>query len=371
MRARWPALSLIALIAARRPDQAAAQALAGGVVVRAEGADSVPVPGVRVVLHRVGQMEQGPMDSIAAGARGRFHFRFRADSGAVYLLSARYREIEYFSTPVHLGARPDTAIRLVVYDTSTATPVTLAARHLVVPRPDETGTREILDLVILRNPGDRTRVAPDSLGTTWVGMLPHGSEGLEVGESDVSPDAVVRRGDSLLVSGPIAPGEKQLVLQYHMPAGSREMRLPIQPGARTNVLVEEAGTRVTGPLAVADSQQIQGRSFRRWSGEPSAAGTITIMPPQPPGAGQRWLAPLVGLLALGLGAATWWALRRRVPAPVSAGGSRDASSILETLAELDARYAGRDADTPPDEWSAYQERRAKLKAELAAALAAR
>ena len=259
----------------------------------------------------------------------------------------------------------------MVYDTSTATPVTLAARHLVVPRPDETGTREILDLVLLRNRGDHTRVAPDSLGTTWVGMLPHGSEGLEVGESDVSPDAVVRRRDSLLVSGPIAPGEKQLVLQYHMPAGSREMRLPIQPGARTNVLVEEAGIRVTGPLAVADSQQIQGRSFRRWSGEPTAAGTITIISPQPPGAGQRWLAPLVGLLALGLGAATWWALRRRVPAPVSAGGSRDASSILETLAELDARYAGRDADTPPDEWSAYQERRARLKAELAAALAAR
>ena len=192
-----------------------------------------------------------------------------------------------------------------------------------------------------------------------------------MGESDVSPDAVVRRGDSLLVSGPIAPGEKQHVLQYHMPARSRELRLPIQPGARTNVLVEEVGTRVTGPVAIADSQEIQGRSFRRWSGEPAAAGTITITLPQPPGAGQRWLAPLVGLLALGLGAATWWALRRRAPAPVPAGGSPDASSLLDTLAELDARYAGREADTAPDEWSAYQERRARLKAELAAVLADR
>jgi hypothetical protein len=58
-------------------------------------------------------MEQGPIDSTTADAAGRFHFRFPADSGSVYLLSARYREIEYFSTPVHLGARPDTAIRLV------------------------------------------------------------------------------------------------------------------------------------------------------------------------------------------------------------------------------------------------------------------
>jgi hypothetical protein len=358
-------------MAARWPDQAAAQALAAGAVVRAEAADSVPVSGVRVVLHRVGQMEQGPVDSTMADARGRFRFRFRADSGAVYLLSARYREIEYFSTPVHLGARPDTSIRLVVYDTSARAPVTLAARHLVVPRPDQTGTREILDLVILRNPGDRTRVAPDSLGTTWVGALPHGSEGLEVGESDVSPDAVVRRGDSLLVSGPIAPGEKQLVLQYSMPARSRELRLPIQPGARTNVLVEEAGTRVTGPVAMADSQQIQGRSFRRWSGEPAAAGIITITLPEAPGAGQRWLAPLVGLLALALGAASWWGLRRRAPVPASPGASLDASSLLETLAELDARYAGREAETPAEEWSAYQERRARLKAELAIALAGR
>jgi hypothetical protein len=368
LRVRWTALPLVALIVARWPDQAAAQARAGGVVVRGEAADSVPVPGIRVVLHRVGQMEQGPIDSSASDAAGRFGFRFRADSGAVYLLSARYREIEYFSTPVHLGARPDTAIRLVVYDTSSRTPVTLAARHLVVPRPDESGTREILDLVILRNEGDRTRVAPDSLGTTWVGTLPRGSEGLEVGESDVSPEAVVRRGDSLLVSGPIAPGEKQLVLQYHLPARERELRLQVRPGVRINVLVEEAGTRVTGPVAMADSQQIQGRAFRRWSGVPSDTGIIAVILPQPTGGGQRWLAPLVGILALGLGSAAWWALRRKGPVTAPAHRALEPSPLLEALAELDARYAGREADTPAEEWSAYQERRASLKAQLAVAL---
>ena len=43
-------LFLIALIVARWPDQAAAQARAGGVVVRAEASDSVPVAGIRVEL---------------------------------------------------------------------------------------------------------------------------------------------------------------------------------------------------------------------------------------------------------------------------------------------------------------------------------
>jgi hypothetical protein len=232
----------------------------------------VPVPGLRVVLHQVGQLEQGPVDSTVAGPEGRFRFRFRPDTGSVYLLSARYRGIEYFSTPVHTNpARPDTAIPLIVYDTSSRTPVRLAARHLVVPRPGEDGTREVLDLIVLRNPGTLARVSPDSLGDTWVGPLPAGSEGLDVGESDVSPEAVRRRGDSLVVSAPIAPGEKQLVLQYHLPPERREIILPAEPGVRMNVLVEEPDARVTGALAVADSQDIQGRSFRRWTGTPTAA----------------------------------------------------------------------------------------------------
>jgi hypothetical protein len=369
LRTLGPLLGLLLLC---WPACATGQAVAAGRVVRPQGADSVPVPGVRVVLHRVGQMEQGPMDSTVSGPAGRFRFRFRADSGAVFLLSARYRDIEYFSTPVHTNAaRPDTAIRLVVYDTASAAPVTLAARHLVVPRPSEDGSREILDLVILSNTGARTRVAPDSLGTSWAGLLPAGSEGLEVGESDVSPEAVVRRGDSLLVSGPIAPGEKQLVLQYHLPAGGRTLRLPVDSGARINVLVEEPGTTVSGPLAVADSQEIEGRSFHRWSGVPAARGTVTITLPGLPGGGKVWLAPLVGLLALGLGLATWWTLRRPGERAVSVSTTLDPSTLLDALAELDARYAGREAETPAEEWSAYQERRARLKTELAAALAGR
>jgi hypothetical protein len=49
----------------------------------------------------------------------------------------------------------------------------------------------------------------------------------------------------------------------------------------------------------------------------------------------------------------------------------DPSALLEALAELDARYAGREAEIPAEEWSGYQDRRARLKTELAAALATR
>ena len=44
----------------------------------------MPVPGARVLLHRVGREEQGPIDSVRADAAGRFRFRFQPDT-SVYV----------------------------------------------------------------------------------------------------------------------------------------------------------------------------------------------------------------------------------------------------------------------------------------------
>ena len=363
-------LLLPVVLSACPPVHLSAQSTAAGRVLRPETAtDSTGVPGVRVVLHRVGQLEQGPVDSTVSGPAGRFRFRFRADTAAIYLLSARYRGIEYFSTPAHTNpARPDTAIALVVYDTSSRAPVRLSGRHLVVARPGEDGARDVLDLLMLGNAGLLARVAPDTQSASWVGPLPPGSEGLDVGEGDVSPDAVRRRGDSLVVSAPIAPGEKQLAVQYRLPAGLRELVLPLgDSGTRVNLLVEESGARVTGPLTPADSQQIQGRSFRRWTGVAAPGATIRVVLPGPPGTPTGWLVALVVLLGAGLAAATW-AMGRR-PHTAAAVPVGDHAALLDAIARLDTRYAGREADTPAEEWSAYQSRRAALKAELEAALA--
>ena len=144
---------------------------------------------------------------------------------------------------------------LVVHDTSSRAPVELAARHVVIPRAGEDGTREVLDLVLLRNAGVVTRVAPDSLGASWLVPLPPESEGLDLGESDVSPDAVVRRGDSAVVSAPISPGEKRIALQYHLPSGGQDDRGAgrRQPVA-ANVLLEEPGATAVGRRAGAGGQ---------------------------------------------------------------------------------------------------------------------
>lgn len=342
--------------------------------IRASGriitADSTPVSGVRVVLHRVGRAEQGPLDSTSSDRQGRFRLTFRNDTTALYLLSARYRGIEYFSQPVHTNPeRPDTAIRITVADTSSTAPVSLAARHVVVTRPGEDGSRSVLDLLVLQNQGITTRVAPDSLRPSWTAPLPPGTLGLELGEGDFSPEALIRRGDSLILLAPLAPGEKQITVQYVVPSSRATLELPFEDSvASVNVLMEERDARVAGgTLVLADSQLIQGRAFTRWTGTVPAKGTLRVTLPgirrTPP-----WvLVLLVGALVLALAATAWHRLRGR-PGSVS---NPSPEELVQAIAALDAKYVERERETPAAEWSSYQAERGRLKAQLVASLAAR
>ena len=87
------------------------------------------------------------------------------------------------------------------YDTSSTAPVALEARHLVVTRPGRgrlpkrAGSHRAAKRGDTK-PGWRRTVC----GRPGAGPLPRGTIGLELGESDVSPDAVTRRGDSLIVA---------------------------------------------------------------------------------------------------------------------------------------------------------------------------
>lgn len=331
-------------------------------------ADSTPVPAARVVLHRIATAVQGPLDSTRADRGGRFGFGFRPDTAAFYLLSTRHSGIEYFSPPLSTNpGRPDTAVRIVVYDTSSNALVTVEARHLVVTRPGEDGSRGALDLIVLQNAGQRTRVASDTLYPSITLPLPVGTSGLQVGESEVSAESVHRTGDSLMITAPIAPGEKQITVQYQVPAGRSTLELPVQGrGQKINVLLEETGARVSGAgMTFADSQVIQGRSFRRWTGVPPAAGTIRISLPGTPPAAGRLLAGLVFSLGATLLLAGWYLVNRR-----SGHGRVSSSDLLDAIAALDARYVGRQEETPFSEWQSYLEQRVRLKAQLETSLAA-
>ncbi|MGH7499535.1 MAG: hypothetical protein ACREL3_11875 [Gemmatimonadales bacterium] len=321
-----------------------------------------------MLLHRVGRDAQGPVDSTVADRKGRFRIRFRADTAALYLLSARYGGIEYFSSPVHTNpARPDTAMRLMVYDTSSSAPVSVAARHIVVPRPGQDGARAVLDLLVLRNEGTLARVSGDSVRPSWSAALPAGSAGFELGESDLSPDAVTRRGDSVVILAPIAPGDKQLTLEYVIPGDRQLVDFPGGSGSPLNVLVEEGSARVTGgTMALADSQLIEGRWFHRWSGRVDSGRTVRLTLPRPGRTSRYLLAGLVGVLGVVLALAAWrLSARKTPPAQTPPPGG-----LIDALAELDARYAGREGEVAADEWGRYLLERSRLKSALESALAA-
>jgi len=332
--------------------------------------DTLAVPRIRVLLHRVGRERQGPIDSALTDARGRFRFGFRPDSGSLYLLSARYGGIEYFSSPVHTNpARPDTAIPLFVYDTSSRAPVEIEAHHIVVPRPGDDGSRSVLELFVLRNSGLRARVGADSVHPAWSAPLPPGSLGLQVGESDLSPDAVSRRGDSVYVFAPIAPGEKQLAVQYVIPGDQNLVTFPMGASAGpVNLLIEGPVAGVSGaPLTLADSQLIEGRKFQRWTGTVTPGARIQVALAGSRPTPVKVLAGLVAGLALALLLAGWRVLARARRRPESALPD----GLLASIAALDVRYLGRQADVSADEWDNYRSERARLKAELEASLAAR
>jgi len=344
----------------------------GGRVVRLAGPDTALVPGAEVVLHRVAASGQGPLDSVRVTAGGRFRFRFTADTASLYLLSVRHHGITYFSSPV--AREPATRIDdilLIVADTSSAAPVAIAARSLVVSPPEPSGARSVVEVVEIANRGQQTRVAADSVPTLAVPLATGGSSFL-VQDTDLSPDAVRIRDDTLLVFAPLPPGARMVILQYAMAPGVRRLALP--PGTPVDtvqIMLPPGGLELRSGLAPVGEQEIDGRPYLRWMGPWSGDSAVVIAATGVTFRQETALGLLVGALGLGLaGLLAWTARRRRVAAgPGAAPGPRPAAELLEALARLDARFQGRREATAPEEWHRYEEERARLKAELERALA--
>lgn len=356
---------------------ARAQSRVAGRVVRLSGGDTLPVPGAGVVLHRVARAAQGPVDTARADGAGRFQLRFAADTGAVWLLSSRFAGIEYFSQPLSADpARPDTGLILVVADTSSRAPVALRQRTILVSRPDESGTRTVVDWFVLTNPGQLTRVAPDTLRPSWSTALPEAAQAVELAEaglSQFSPDAVVFRRDSALLFAPLSAGDKELMLQYRIPGTLRRFTVPFGgPAESVFVLLEEPPAGVAAPgFSAADSQLIEGRPFRRWVGPMRAAGGLDIVMPAPLLSSGQLLALLVAAASLGFLVLAWYLLRRAQAAPAAAPHPlATPASLADQVARLDARYLDHRHEVPPEEWARYVAERDRLKERLVRALAA-
>jgi hypothetical protein len=337
------------------------------------------VPGVWVVLHRVGSDTAGPVDSVRSGAAGAYRIPYRqlGDERTIYFVSAQYADIAYFSPPLPAGGATEDEAEIIVYDTaSTGIPVRVQGRHVVVSAAGVDGIRDVVEVYELANESDLTLVSPDDSLPTWSGSLPPGVTDVRIGEGDVAADAMRITGQRLDVVAPIAPGLKSFSLAYRLPPSAFPLRLPIDaPVVSLEVLLEDPGVRIEGAgLAPVASVNIEGRVFRRFTADSVPAGAVVRA--AVPALGQSRTTLYVAIVLIAVMAAMLVALARSfrgrgaVGVPASAAPApRSADALAREIAALDEEFE-RSPPTDREMREAVASRRAGLKDALNRALAA-
>lgn len=293
------ALGIIAVVIGGMP--ASSPIRVQGRVVRIVAGDTLSVAGVRVVVHRVTADKQGPIDTTFSNRAGRFSAMVTADSTAVLLASSRWDGVEYFAQPMSPVAGTVDFL-LVVADTSSIVPVSLVARHVIIGAPASDGSRDVVDLIVLGNANEQTRVAVDSTAATFRMVMPLNITRLNIGDADFSADAFTSLADTVALHAPIPPGERQFILTYQLAPGALALRLPLAPVPDTlSLLTEEPDLSVQGGPIRVGAAQVSGRVFERYAaGRAALASNIVVTLPGK-GSVPSWLLPaLVAVVVLGL-----------------------------------------------------------------------
>ena len=342
--------------------------------------DPLPVPSIMVTLHQVTRAGGHPLDSMRTDRDGRFSFHYPApaDSSAIHFVSVGYAGITYFSAPLRNPIVRGDDADMTVFDT-TSRPVTITerGRHVVVSAAAANGSRQVIEVFELSNDTSVTRIAPPG-GSTWSGGLPAGARGFNVGEGDISADAVTAKDGRVNVEAPIAPGLKQLSFSYELPAKSFPLSIPGEHHTDVlEVLIEDSlGTASGAGLQEVDPVNVDGRHFRRFTARdvaPSAVARIVIATPSRISRGG-----FIAIVALALGAAmlvvlartTWRGRRATAAAGYEPPWARDPDALARRIATLDAEFERNSAPTP-EARETYELKRADLKARLADAIARR
>lgn len=350
--------------------------LSGHVFSVIEG-DTVPLENHWVMLHQVDAAGGRVVDSVRTDVIGIYFLRApERDTTAVYLSSVSFRDIGYFSNPVSAATfTTDTASTLFVYDTSSVgPPVQVVERHVVIRAPEADGSRSALEILLLENPGQETRIANDTANPVWQGAIPRGAFNLEVAPGDISPSSLYRRGDSVAVAAAIPPGpenRKRIIFGYILPKDVRDLTVPVdQPLGRLQVLIEDPSVEmVGGPLTPQAPEFMDDIQFMRFDGTGIASGAhasfrlsgSSVSPPV-----LLWIILAMSAVAMTAVLAVW--IRRPRVATVHAS---DMKALAAQVAALDERVAAKGTQLSDDERAAFDKERTALKTKLTEALARR
>ena len=248
-----------------------------GRVVRPGAGEYRGVPGIWVVLHRVGTDAQGPLDSMRTTASGAYRFRYRASGrdDAIYFISASYGGLAYFSPPLRGAEVSGDDAEIVVFDTtSRGIPITVRGHHIVVSAPKD-GSREVIEVYEISNDSSVTLVSASD-EPSWSAQLPDGARDAALRQGDVGADAVTFEEGRVRVFAPIAPGLRQLAYSYEVDADELPLTLPVEHHAEMlEVLVEAPNADVSGAgLERTDPVSVEGRNFSRFLADEVPANAV-------------------------------------------------------------------------------------------------
>jgi len=306
------------------PAQTANGSVSGAVSV-VRGETKVPQGRVWVTLHRVAKDAAGAIDSVRTVASGAFHIRYRrvTDPGAVYFVSTVYAGIAYFSPALDVDAGAGSAsepVNLTVYDTTSAPgPIDVASRHIIVSPADGRAGREVTEVYIIVNAGDRTRVAGLD-GSTFEVRLPERARDARIGDGDLPPDAVTITAGHLRVNSPIAPGAKRFSVSYRLDLTGGALAFGRdRPAAFVEVLVADSVTAVSGAALQEEAPvSLAAGTFRRFIASNVDAGApLRVSLREDSGFGVTTPLAFVAVAALVMGVTLAAALRRRTPTRAS------------------------------------------------------
>ena len=326
-----------------------------GTVERVAGARTVALGGVWVVLHRISRTGAGPHDSVPADGAGAYRFTVPRDTGVQFVVAARYAGVAYVSEPIEPGAGPARVEPLVVYDTTSRDPVLVLQRQVLVQGALPDGSRPVVELIVLRNPGSRTVVGPDSASPTWETRLAAGAMDVVVSQGDLGHEAAHAHGDVLEVLAPLPPGEREVVVTYLLPA-SRVFRLPVDQAVADLGLMVADTTATAATLESLGITSFEGTRYLRLQGRDVAplSEVVVRLSAAPVRAEDFWWLVVLAAAATLVGTLAWW---RRHDAR-----ARDPESQAAQIAVQDG------ARVEDPEWPG---RRRRLVATLAATLANR
>ncbi len=352
---------------------------ARGVVRRVTERGTAPLPGVWVVLHRVGNDRAAPIDSQRTGAGGRFSFQYRAtgDTNALYFISASYDGIAYFTPPLKKPVVAGGDADLLVFDTTSApVAISVRGRHVIVAAPDTGRARSVIEVFELSNDSSVTRVDGTRGLPTFETTLPDGALAPVATDGDVPADAVKFDKGRVIVFAPIAPGVKQLAFHYRLPLGKAPITIPsLAATGILEVLVEDMQGSASGAsLKTMASVNIEGRRFKRFLAQDAPANAVisVVAPTQSSAAFPVRMAIVIVAVGAAMLAGLAASLMRKGPLVARAGetGSVDPDAIARQVAALDDAFEAKPSPTD-DERADHYETRARLKARLTAALARR